>query len=282
MNIVNNNNIKIKELKMKLKIQEYGELFRLPTNEMFSYLSSVLLEQGYEIYALKKDKYMVLAPTNFSKHCVGLVAHVDTVGKENPVFFGKDFFFGNMQLDDRLGVFLILQLIFLTDLRPVLFFLDKEESGCLGAIELVNDFPKLSNIFEEKANYINCLIEVDRKGFDEVVFYDLNYLEFERLFEKNYKKDISFAWTDIVILGPLWDIAAANVSAGYNKEHTPKEYSSYKGVVSAYNNLQSVVEKISNKDKQMKYVGCYLTTSSLMLNYYNKDERDENVINYAI
>lgn len=248
-----------------------------PTDEIFDYLEQYLIEdRGYVTYAHSEESYLVMGPADISQVGVALVAHVDTVGDVNhklPTVYSNitdpDYLAsaGTCCLDDRNGVALITSRMG-TD--AMLIFLKGEEVGCMGAIALSEDYPELEMIFGPD-NALQCLIEVDRKGINEVVFYDLDYPEFENLFLTKYEKNISHAWTDITVLGPMWNIAAANVSAGYYKEHTDYEHTSLEDLETAFIKLRHMVfrfnGRVSRNFPPFEYRGKSSTCCMLLMSY---------------
>ncbi|MEG0153725.1 MAG: M28 family peptidase, partial [Cellulosilyticaceae bacterium] len=109
---------------------------------------------------------------------VGLVAHLDTVHKTPAyqVFYDKDenvlWSPQGLGADDRAGVYAIVELL-TRDYKPTVIFTTDEEKGGLGASALVSDFPKPP--FE-----VNYLIELDRQGGNDSVFYECANQDFER------------------------------------------------------------------------------------------------------
>lgn len=253
----------------------------LPTDEIFDYLVDFFeTEFEYLMYAYSDKEYLVLGPSQefLDQSCVALVAHVDTVGDfyprgnetYNSIFMdlntnSKIRSCGDCFLDDRLGVIAIIKAV-AAGHKPIAIFTKDEECGCLGACALVSDYPDFDVIFDKKDN-VQCLIEIDRRGVDEVVFYDLDYPEFERFFYPYYQKQTKFAFTDICVLGPGWGIAAANVSAGYNKEHSDSEYTSLGEMALATKLLLNVLPRFKpyQREDRFEYRGKESLFSSLML-----------------
>ena len=128
---------------------------------------------------------------------------------------------GGGYFDDRAGVLGIIALVN-EGCHPYIILTGEEECGCRGALKLVEDHTSLDDLFGCD-NYIQCLIELDRQGVLEAVFYDLDYPEFEKIFTRHFDKKQG-SYTDIVVLGPAWEIAAVNLSVGYYCEHTPDEF----------------------------------------------------------
>ena len=260
-----------------------SRILTTPTNEIFDFIETYLQnEADYVTYAYAEESYLVMGPSDISEASVALVGHVDTVGDVHgklPAVYSNisdgDYLIsaGTCCLDDRTGVAIALQL---TEVNPVYIFLKGEETGCMGAIALVEDYPELESIFGPD-HELQCLIEVDRKGINEVVFYDLEYPEFENLFLTKYEKNISHAWTDIAVLGPMWNIAAANVSAGYYNEHTNNEHTSIDNMNSAFMKLFCMVYRFHTRATQgcapFEYRGKSSTCCMLLMSY-NYDESE--------
>lgn len=119
--------------------------------------------------------------------------------------------------DDRCGIYAILQVI--KTLRPSVLFCEDEETGCQGSRKFVKT--KLVDDLKE----LNYLIELDRKGNNDAVFYSCDNPDFTKFIEEStgYKE----AWgscSDISILSPACGIASVNFSTGYYNPHLKTEY----------------------------------------------------------
>ena len=165
---------------------------------------------------------------------IALVAHMDTVFKFPPeeVFFDQRHNVmwspDGLGADDRAGVFAILQII-RSGLRPHVVFTTEEEAGGVGASKLIAiDCP-----FRD----LRYVIELDRRGSNDCVFYDCDNPEFTE-----YIESFGFSWnfgsfTDISILCPEWGVAGVNLSVGYRDEHSTSE-------VLFVGQLLSTIEKV--------------------------------------
>lgn len=154
---------------------------------------------------------------------VCLVAHMDTVHREPP----KQFVYEKGKLsspqgiggDDRCGIYIALNVI--NHYRCSVLFLEDEEIGCVGASKFVKH-PISDGL---KFNY---MIELDRRGSEDAVFYECDNPEFEDfIIDTNDGKDWAFAYgscSDISTLAPAIGCAAVNLSCGYYQEHTKAEY----------------------------------------------------------
>ena len=152
---------------------------------------------------------------------IALVAHLDTVfpyGKRK-IYYDREaqviWSPNGLGADDRAGVFAIL-LIIQHGFRPTVIFTTDEELGCLGADKLVLDYP-------ESPWPINYIIQLDRQGANDCVFYNCNNPEFEKYIEEfGFVSDFG-SFSDISAICPAWGVAGVNLSVGYINEHTLQE-----------------------------------------------------------
>lgn len=149
-----------------------------------------------------------------------LVAHLDTVHRSLPNKIkcdnGKLSCAEGIGGDDRCGVYMIDKI---TDEFPCSVLLcDDEEVGAVGA----STFCKSELIKDLGVHY---MIELDRNGKNDAVFYECDNQEFTDFIIKNtgYKKQPG-TWTDICKLMPASGIAGVNFSCGYYLAHTNTEY----------------------------------------------------------
>ena len=152
---------------------------------------------------------------------IALIAHLDTVfpyGKRK-IYYDREaqviWSPNGLGADDRAGVFAIL-LIIQHGFRPTVIFTTDEELGCLGADKLVLDYP-------EPPWPINYIIQLDRQGANDCVFYNCNNPEFEKYIEEfGFVSDFG-SFSDISAICPAWGVAGVNLSVGYINEHTLQE-----------------------------------------------------------
>ena len=152
---------------------------------------------------------------------IALIAHLDTVfpyGKRK-IYYDREaqviWSPNGLGADDRAGVFAIL-LIIQHGFRPTVIFTTDEELGCLGADKLVLDYP-------EPPWPINYIIQLDRQGANDCVFYNCNNPEFEKYIEEfGFVSDFG-SFSDISAICPTWGVAGVNLSVGYINEHTLQE-----------------------------------------------------------
>ena len=177
---------------------------------------------------------------------IALVAHLDTVhlekNNDNTLFFDqkKRVVWSSVGLgaDDRAGVFAILRLL-KAGLRPTIILLTDEEIGGQGAKALVA---------KHKDNYLNLkyLIELDRHGKEDCVFYRCCNSEFEKYVQSFGFKRAWGTFSDISIIAPAWEIAAVNLSIGYFEEHTLAEYLDLNMFDTTVSRVEAMLRDVAN------------------------------------
>lgn len=156
-----------------------------------------------------------------------LTAHMDTVHKE-PVkqvvvekHEGKTIVSSPQGIggDDRCGIYMILEILQMTELRPTIIFCEDEEVGGVGS----NKFCKSDYIYE--LTEIKFAVELDRANANDLVYYDCGNEEFMEFCSKvtGYKTAYG-TFSDICHFSPELDVASVNISCGYYNQHTTKEY----------------------------------------------------------
>ena len=175
-----------------------------------------------------------------------LVSHMDTVFDNPPeellysakegIIYSKN---SGIGADDRCGVYGILEI--LKECKPHVLFTEDEEIGCVGAIKAVSSLKKPD---------VKYIIELDRKGSNDAVFYDCGNKEF-----MNYVKQFDFSlasgsFSDICVLSDAWDIASVNLSCGYYDEHTIFEHIKFDELIKS-------IERVKYMLKDHKNVNCF-------------------------
>lgn len=153
---------------------------------------------------------------------IALVAHMDTVFK-SPV---SDLYYDQKKgvmwspqglgADDRAGIFAIIKII-QSGLRPSIILTTGEEMGGVGACALTEKYP------ECPIEGLKYMIQLDRRGTNDCVFYDCYCPEFV-----DYVESFGFcerwgSFSDISFLMPAWEIVGTNLSVGYDDEHSASE-----------------------------------------------------------
>lgn len=197
-----------------------------------------------------KDKYQTVINRDGYVYAQGevpilLVAHMDTVHKELPkaVIYddGKMSSPQGIGGDDRCGIYMILEII--KKHNCSVLFCEDEEIGMIGASKFIKeDFAK-----ELEFNY---MIELDRRGSDDAVFYDCDNPEFEDFITDD--GDWRTAWgsfSDISTLAPAIGCAAVNFSCGYYNAHTTNEYIVLEEMEENIKKVCNLIERTGEDDK---------------------------------
>lgn len=152
-----------------------------------------------------------------------LVAHADTVHRELPKIILLDDKKGilsspqGLGADDRAGVYGILCLHASLDPKPGLLLCDKEETGGIGA------YDASWGIADDLRPY-PFMMELDRKGSGECVFYNDESEEFIKYIESfGFKEDYGI-FSDVMFLGEGLRKTSVNLSIGFEEAHTLGEY----------------------------------------------------------
>lgn len=173
-----------------------------------------LLHKLYKKSISTKD-YMIAFGTGPT-----LVAHMDTVLRKPPTpYWSADRTHissdNGLGADDRAGIYAIIELL-LRGHRPNLIFTHGEETGGTGALALIDDYPTCP--FDTP-----YLIELDRRGENDCVFYHRTTGGFITYITSFGFKQAEGIFSDIYYFTPAWRLSAVNLSVGYTNEHTRDE-----------------------------------------------------------
>lgn len=179
---------------------------------------------------------------------LGLVAHMDTVhavpvqdlfhDQEKNIFWSPQ----GLGADDRAGVYAMIEIL-RRGHRPTLILTTDEEKGGIGAGKLVSDFPK------EAPCTMNFLIELDRRGSEDCVFYDCENPDFETYIEDYGFRTSWGSFSDISVLCPVWGMAGVNLSIGYYNEHTKHEFLSINDMFATIDKVCNLMDDFKEEDK---------------------------------
>lgn len=231
----------------------------------------------------------VFAPPEYI-FCIGnipvmLVAHMDTVFKDPP----KKIFYDQKQhimwspqglgADDRAGVYLIWKII-QAGYRPYICLTTDEELGGIGAASFVEDVPNC--LFDLK-----YIIELDRQGMNDCVFYSCANAEFEAFVEK-YGFVTNFgSFSDISEICPVWKIAGVNLSVGYKNEHSQIETLNTSALLDTYKKVCIMLDDSTDPNvPRFEYIPdpyefYYYNLSKRYLSAYGVDYPDDGDVFHA-
>ena len=193
---------------------------------------SVISEDGF-IFA--EGKFPVL-----------LVAHLDTVHKEPPkkILDWNNIISSHQGIggDDRCGVYMILQV--LKKFNCSVLFCEDEEIGMVGAEKFID-----SELAQKYISAFNYIIEFDRKGSNDAVFYDCDNPQFEDFITKDFYKTNYGSFSDISTVAPYLECAAVNLSCGYYKAHTLDEYVIFSEMQDSIDAACAILARTTANDK---------------------------------
>lgn len=226
----------------------FEKIIRLEQYALKDFLYSILVGFGYDVvYA---DGYL-FAKGNIP---VMMCAHMDTVHKE-PV---RDIYMSDKGCvwspqgiggDDRCGIYTALMSI-RDGIKPYILFTEDEEIGCVGADYFADDI-RNSIINLEDIN-INFIIEVDRKGSNDSVYYDCDNPEFEKFIDTYGFKTAYGSCSDISYVAPALGVAAVNFSSGYYNAHTTSEYIVLDELYNVIERVNTIIKDVA-EGKTAKY-----------------------------
>ena len=193
-----------------------------PTQKkLFRYLK----KQFHKNTVSVKGKYILVKGTA----PIMLVAHLDTVhmnpvkiickNRDGSVWMSPEGIGG----DDRCGVYGILKVYESAKVKPWLLFTCDEEIGCVGAGVFADDLAR-RNYLPKDLKKIKCIIEIDRRGSNDAVFYGCDNTDFEAYVNSKGFKTAIGSFSDICYVAPELGVAAVNLSSGYYNAHTEHEF----------------------------------------------------------
>lgn len=218
---------------------DFEIVLHLHQSELKKALREDLSEMGYMPISKKGFLY---AP---GEQPVLLVAHLDTVHAEPPsiICYSKDgrYIMSPQGIggDDRAGVYMILRI--LRRVNCHVLFCEDEESGGHGAKEFTKSGIKVR---------VNYIIELDRKGHNDAVYYDCNNWEFQEFVREFGFEEVCGSFSDISILAPHLQTAAVNLSVGYYNAHRTHELIDTETMTT---NVERVIEMIMTPTEHYKY-----------------------------
>lgn len=220
-------------------------------------LSQRKLQETLSLYLNKH--YDKVVSNKYYTYAVGsipiaLVAHMDTVFPRLP----EEFYYDKEKnvlwsptgagFDDRAGIFAILKIL-QSGLRPHIIFTTDEEKGAIGAGHLVQD---LADPFAE----MRYIIQLDRHGSHDCVFYSCDNREFTEYVETFGFQEALGSFSDISEICPSWGVAGVNLSIGYFEEHSAVEHLN---ITYLYNTIEKVKMMLHKAEEapQFIYIDAY-------------------------
>ena len=209
-------------------------------------MSNFLKKYYNETVVTKKD--YIYAVGNIP---ITLVAHLDTVFKNPP----EDIYYDRQKnviwsptglgADDRAGIFAIVKII-RQGYLPHIILTTNEEMGAIGAKKLVSEI-------KEPFADMKYIIELDRRGTNDCVFYGCNNKDFIDYIESFGFVEEFGTFSDISEICPTWKVAGVNLSIGYKNEHSISETLHVNSLLFTIDKVISMLQNSANAS-YFKYV----------------------------
>lgn len=248
-------------------MKRFEDICKMTQQEVKSYMQSYLSSQKYNV--VSEDGFLYAKGTV----PVLLVAHMDTVHTEQcKVIINAN---GKMSSpqgiggDDRCGIFMIMNIV--KELHCSVLLCEDEEKGGIGARKFTKAKMKSANEKGEEIETayvdqldVNFMIEFDRKGSNDAVFYTGDNKDFI-----NFVTDVTGfkyatgSFSDISVLMPAAKLSAVNLSCGYYNAHTIDEYVVYDEMMDTIEAAKVLIKEECKEP--FKYVAKTYTYPS----YYN-------------
>lgn len=219
-------------------------------SELFSILREMYNAQSKVISC--KDNFILVT----GNAPVMLIAHLDTVHQESvkSICTSVD---GNILMspegiggDDRAGVYALFKVYELSKVKPFLLFTCDEEIGGIGADNFCLHHQMRS--LPPELDELKLLIEIDRKGSNDAVYYDCDNPDLENYITSKGFKTAHGSFSDISYIAPELMIGAVNLSSGYYNPHTLHEYINRTELETTIQKVVEIVEE-SARDNFPKF-----------------------------
>lgn len=227
----------------KENINTFCKLLKSNQEQIIDIFSTFAKDNEFPCFVGKEGAYVYLQ----GNLPVLIVAHMDTVFKNPPknIYLNK-----NTRIlssspdegiggDDRCGIFEILSILH-HGYRPHIAIFDKEEIGShgineMGVVEFIKDYPK-------KIEGLKYVVELDRKGKKDAVFYSCGNKNFQDYIQEFDFKLAIGSCSDIAVIMPAWNVAGVNLSNGDYLEHTKNEYIKLDEVYGTIEKLKAMMD----------------------------------------
>ena len=226
-------------------MKKLEELLTPTQEELFEILRKTF--KGKRVYYCEGNFILVVgnAPTL-------LVAHLDTVHEEpvKTICHSED---GNILMspqgiggDDRCGVYALCKVYEMSKIKPSILFTCDEEIGGIGA----NEFCKAHSEkkLPSEVDNLKLIIEIDRKGKNDAVYYDCDNPKFEEYITGKGFETAKGSFSDISVIAPELLTAAVNLSSGYYNAHTQHEFINCSELEKTVKKVLEIVEESAKKD----------------------------------
>ena len=237
-------------------MKSFENICKMTQSEVKRYMYKFLTNNQYNV--VDQDGFLYAKGTV----PVLLVAHMDTVHKEQcKAIIKNDNKLSSPQGiggDDRCGIFIIMNIV--KELNCSVLLCEDEEIGCIGAHKFIDAKRRYTdeNGKEIEVRYIdelgvNYMVELDRRGNNDAVFYSCGNNEFIDFVEDSTNFKFAYGSTsDISVLMPEAKLSAVNLSCGYYNAHTVGEYVMYDEMMDTVEVAKALIKQ--ECDKPFEYI----------------------------
>lgn len=250
-------------------MKTFEDICKMTQPEVKQYMKAYLSSNNYNV--VDEDGFL------YAKGDVPvlLVAHMDTVHdkqcKKIYKLNGRITSPQGIGGDDRCGIFIIMNLV--KELHCSVLLCEDEEKGGIGAKKFTNAKYVITNDKEqaEEVRYIdyldvNFMVEFDRKGNNDAVFYSCANEDFIDFVEDTTNfKFANGSFSDISVLMPEAKLSAVNLSCGYYNAHTVTEYVKYDEMMDTIEAAKTLIKE--KCDKPFVYIKKAVTYPSSVYNF---------------
>ena len=249
-------------------VLKFKRILKMKQERLLNFCFAELMKRGYKRKNIKIGDYIYAK----GEIPILLVAHLDTVHKSPPEVIVDDrtqnILWSPQGIggDDRCGVYAVLKIC--EQFKPYVLFTTDEEIGCVGARKFTEDIKELP---------VNFIIEIDRRGNNQVVFYSCGNKEFQSyILGFGFNKEIG-SYSDVKYIAEHYDIAGCNLSAGYYNEHTTTEHI----YIDHLFNTIVKVKKILKDTKNHKKYDCQKEEPYYWGDHYNYSDYYDDYYGYG-
>ena len=227
------------------ELRSFEQFFQLKQPQLLKAMKQYLTSK-YEKVIASKDFIIAVGDTP-----IALMAHLDTVFKSPPhnIYYDrvKNVMWSpeGLGADDRAGVYAIVQIL-KAGYRPTVIFTTDEELGAIGASIIAESFPTCPT-------ELKYIIELDRRGSNDCVFYDCDNPKFDSYIESFGFITNFGSFSDISIICPKWKIAGVNLSVGYYDEHSVSEILNVGQLYDTIKKVKTMLDK-ANEASFFEYI----------------------------
>lgn len=202
---------------------DFVTIARATQAELIRQLPEKLRAAGYDVirgdgYIYARGQHVLLTAHMDTVHALP-VKRVQTIAETDDIIVSSPQGIGG---DDRCGIWVILDVLprLIADgIRPAVLFCEDEEIGGVGSGKFCR-----TEYIDELAQ-LKYLIELDRKGNNDAVYYDDANTKFHKYIRQvTGYKEAHGSFSDISHLCPACGVSGVNLSVGYYNAHHTDEY----------------------------------------------------------